>query len=125
MINSLDISISVYKALYGTASENVYDESVPNKLPDVDSFIVYYVGYVKPAHDYDTGESFRSYVMINCYAKNKSNGIKNTAKLKSVIEAAQSAITALPYRASISSIQISTDRIDNYHGQTIIYNILN
>lgn len=120
-----DISIEIYNALLGYVSNNVYDEYAPKKITEsATDFIVYNVGYVRPRYDYDTGEAFRSYVMITCFAKDKANGIKNTAKLKSMSDALTEAVGNIStLRMSLSSIEVSSTRIEGYTGQTIIYNI--
>ena len=126
MTNTLDISIGIYNALYGVVSEYVYDESVPKSLPDgCKDFIVYNVGSVQPAYDYDVGTIVKSHVVINCFAKDKANGIKNTAKLKQMIDSLITAVESISsYRMSLSSIQLSSHKIGNYHGQSVIYNII-
>jgi hypothetical protein len=120
-----DISIEIYNALLGYVSNNVYDEYAPKKITETATdFIVYNVGYVRPQHDFESGEAFRSYVMITCFAKDKANGIKNTAKLKTMSDALTQAVGSIStLRMSLSSIEVSSTRIEGYTGQTIIYNI--
>jgi len=127
MTNPQDISMGIYGILNGTVSDNVYDETAPNKLPDnCTDFVIYDLGSFKPAYDYDSGSISRGFVSIHCFAKNKSNGIKNTAKLKLMADACTNAInTNILFRASLSEIQVTTRGIGDFHGQTIIYNILN
>lgn len=126
MINSLDISTDIYNALSSLGvSDNIYDESVPNKLPEnCKDFILYEVGSTRPAYDYDSGDTTRSYALIMCYAKDKANGLKNTAKLRTMVKSLTDAFAIDGYRTSLSSIEIPTQGIQNYHGQSIIYNIL-
>lgn len=125
MIQLNTISIEMYNILNGTVSLNVYDEYIPRKLAEnLHDFVVYNVGYVRPMHDFDEGESFRSYVMITCFAKDKANGIKNTAKLKTMSEALMGAIKSnRTFRMTLSSVEVSSTRIEGFTGQTIIYNI--
>lgn len=126
MTTTADISIGLYNALYGVVSENVYDAEVPNMLPDtVKDFIVYNVDSVRPMYDYDNGSTVRSYVQIECYAKNKANGIKNTAKIKELLDGLNTLVkNNPPYRMSLSSIQPMAKRINDFNGESIIYNIL-
>lgn len=120
-----DISIEIYNALIGNVSNNVYDEYAPKKITETaNDFVVYSVGYVRPQHDYDEGEAFRSYVMITCFVKDKANGIKNTARLKTITDNLRLAVKSInTLRMSLSSIEVSSTRIEGYTGQTIIYNI--
>jgi len=120
-----DISIEIYNAINGVVSLNVYDEYAPKKITETATdFIVYNVGYVRPRFDYDSGEAFRSYVMVTCFAKDKANGIKNTARLKTMSDALNEAVKGIStLRMSLSSIEVSSTRIEGYTGQTIIYNI--
>lgn len=126
MINTLDISMDIYNALYGVVSEHVYDETVGKAIPEsIKDFVVYNIGSVKGAYDYDTGSIIKSHVVINCFAKDKANGIKNTAKLKEMIDNLVGVMVSMNgYRFSLSSIQMSSHKIGNYHGQSIIYNII-
>lgn len=126
MTNPSDISIAVFNGLVAcSATSEIYDETAPKKLADsINSLIVYEIGFTLPAYDYSTGVSTRSYAYINCYAKDKANGVKNTAGIKAVVDAVTSNFKMSSYRVSLSSIQSQSRELQGYHGQTIIYRIL-
>ncbi len=125
MITPNDIAIEIYGMLNGVVSDNVYDQNAPRNIPvNAKDFVVFEVGYVRPAYDYDEGVAYRSYATIVLYAKDKPNGIKNTMKLKNMTDSLIGAVkNNTKLRMSLSTINVMPVKYDDFHGQSIIYNI--
>lgn len=126
IVSPADIAIIIHNILLDNASEYVYD-GMPNNLPEkAKAVIVYEVGFVRPMHDTESGQAKRGFVAINCYHKNKANGVKNTSGIQQLIVAVDEAIkdsTQTSLRLSLSSIESPARKMADYQGQTIIYNI--
>ena len=126
MMTPQDIVFELYDALI-TASETVYDETVPKSLPaNLKDFIVFKMPSFKGKFDYDNGSIYSSMVLVECYVKNKANGIKNTARINELSVAAREAVLgSTGFRASISGMRPESKQINDYHAQVLIFNIIN
>jgi hypothetical protein len=125
MMTPQDIAFDVYDVLV-TASENVYDERPPKALPNNhNDFIVFIVRNFNPMYDYDSGSIFQAAVFVECYIKNKANGIKNTAKIKEITDLVMTSMSgSTTFRASLSEIRPDSKQINDYHAQVLIFNII-
>lgn len=127
MTTPSDISIAIYGTLKGVISTNVFDTYAPSSIdPIITELVVYKVGSIRPLYDFDKGSAIRSYIIITCLARNKANGIVNTAKLKAMTDSVYNLYNqSTPYRMSLSSIEVSSVNLKDFTGQSIIYNIIN
>lgn len=119
-----EIAMSVYNTLI-TAVDDVFDEVVPSNFDlKKKQFIVFRVESARPRYDYDNGSTTSATVYVECYYKNKANGIKNTAGIKVMTEGVMQAMKNLPMRVSLSNLSLSSKTINDYNAQVLIFNVL-
>lgn len=112
-------------ALSGLDVGGIYDQTAPKNLDkNIKSFIVIDVSSVSPAYDTIKGESNKAIAFINIFAKDKANGIKNTALIDDLTEKAIDAMEESDIIGSLSSIGSMPIKYENFHGTNIIYSIL-
>lgn len=124
MTNPQDISVAVYTDLM-TLVDNVYDESVPKSMANLDEFLVYFVNNARPMYGFKTGDTTSFLLIVECYVKNKANGIKNTARLRDLTSSVQNKLLSNSEMSVVlSSSRIEPSSVKDYHAQALIFNII-
>lgn len=119
-----EIAFSVYNTLINVV-DDVYDEVVPKAFDfKKKEFIVFRVESTRPRYDFDNGSTTSATVYVECYVKNKANGVKNTAGIKVLTEGVMQAMQNLSMRVSLSNLRPSSNVINDYNAQVLIFNVL-